>query len=145
MSGLTVAARASMLDGFESFMVTGSGQATLTVYQGSIALAVFNLGAASTGTPFGSAANDSLSLSSTLSAPVSNTGTAVAGKANRIVIVNQNSAEAYSATLSAVGGGGAIETPSLTVTAAATQRLNSLVFRMAATGLISAEASLTLA
>lgn len=141
---LSLGARASMLDGFETFMVSGTGQATLTVYQSNTALAVFNLGAASTGTPFGSANLDSLSLSSTLSAPVSNTGTAVAGTANRFVITNQNAATAYDGTISAVGGGGEIETPALTVTAAATQRLNSFVLRMASDGSLSVEASLTL-
>ena len=144
MSGLTTSARASMLDGLETFMVSGTGQATLTVYQTNTALCVFNLGAASTGTPFGSASSDSLSLSSTLSAPVSNTGTAVAGKANRFVITNQNSADAFEGTISTVGGGGQIEIPAVTVTAAATQKLNSFVFRMAASGELTVEASLTL-
>lgn len=133
-----------MLDGLEAFMVSGSGQATLTLYQTNTALAVFNLGASSTGTPFGTANLDSLALSSTLSAPVSNTGTAVAGKANRLVIVNQSSAEALSLTVGAVGSGAEVEMPTLTVTAAATQRLNALVLRMSATGGISAEASFTL-
>lgn len=141
---LSLSARASMLDGFEAFMVSGSGQATATLYQTNTALAVFNLGASSTGTPFGTANLDSLALSSTLSAPVSNTGTAVAGKANRLVIVNQSSAEALSLTVGAVGSGAEVEIPTLTVTAAATQRLNSLVLRMSATGAISAEASFTL-
>lgn len=134
-----------MLDGLETFMVSGSGQATLTLYQTNTALCVFNLGASSTGTPFGSANSDSLSLSSTLSAPVSNTGTAVAGTANRLVIVNQNSAEALSLTVGAVGSGAQVEIPSLTVTAAATQRLNAFVLRMAADGALSAEGSFTLA
>lgn len=133
-----------MLDGFETFMVVGSGQATLTLYQSNTALCVFNLGASSTGTPFGAANLDSLSLSSTLSAPVSNTGTAVAGTVNRFVITNQSVAEALSGTISAVGGGGDIEVPLLTVTAAATQRLNSFVLRMAADGSLSVEGSFTL-
>lgn len=141
---LSLGARASMLDGFETFMVVGSGQATLTLYQTNTALAVFNLGASSTGTPFGSANLDSLALSSTLSAPVSNTGTAVAGTANRFVIVNQNSAEALSGSIGGIGSGADIEAPALTVTAAATQRLNSFVLRMDAYGQISVEASLTL-
>lgn len=137
------AALAALLDGFEAFMVTGSGQATLTVYQTNTALCIFNLGASSTGTPFGAANLDSLALSSTLSAPVSNTGTAVAGTANRFIIVNQNTATALSGTISAVGGGGDIETPTVTVTAAATQRLNALVVRASAQGALSLEASLT--
>ncbi len=144
MSTFTASALASMLDGFESFMVSGSGQATLTLYQTNTALCVFNLGASSTGTPFGSATAGSLPLSSTLSAPVSNTGTAVAGTANRFVIVNQNAATAGSGTVSAVGGGGDIETPSLTVTAASTQKLNALTLRQASNGLLSWEGSLTL-
>lgn len=141
---LSLGARAAMLDGFETFMVVGSGQAVLTLYQTNTSLAVFNLGASSTGTPFGSANLDSLALSSTLSAPVSNTGTAVAGTANRFVIVNQNSAEALSGTIGAIGSGADIETPLLTVTAAATQRLNSFVLRMDAYGEVSVEGSLTL-
>jgi hypothetical protein len=144
MSTFTSSALASMLDGFESFMVSGTGQATLTLYQTNTALCVFNLGASSTGTPFGSATAGSLALSSTLSAPVSNTGTAVAGTVNRFVIVNQNAATAASGTVSAVGGGGDIETPSLTVTAASTQKLNALTLRQASDGLLSWEGSLTL-
>lgn len=141
---VALSARASLLDGFETFMVSGTGQATLTVYQTNLALCVFNLGASSTGTPFGSATADSLALSSTLSAPVTNTGTAVAGTANRFVVVNQNSATAISGTISAIGGGGDIEVPSVAVTASATQTLNAFVLRMASTGLLSVEASLTL-
>lgn len=141
---LSLSARAAMLDGFETFMVSGSGQATLTLYHTNTALAVFNLGAASTGTPFGSASLDSLSLSSTLSAPISNTGTAVGGTVNRFVIVNQNGDTALSGSVGAVGSGAMIETPSLTVTAASTQKLNSFVLRMDGYGDLSVEASLTL-
>lgn len=141
---VALAARATMLDGFETFMVSGTGQATLTVYQGNTSLCVFNLGASSTGTPFGSGTNDSLSLSSTLSAPVSNTGTSVAGTANRFVIVNQNSATALSGTISATGGGGVIEVPSVSVSASTTQYLNSFTLRMASDGSLSVQASLTL-
>ena len=145
MITIATALRASMLDGIETFMISGSGQATLTLYQGDTALVVWNLGVVSTGTPFGSGINDSLTLSSTLGAPVSNTGTSVAGHANRFVIVNQSSATALSGTVSAVGGGGDLVTPSTTVTAATTQRLNSFVIRMSATGVLSLEASITLA
>jgi hypothetical protein len=141
---LSVTASNALLDGFETFMVSGTGQATLTVYQTNTALCVFNLGASSTGTPFGTAGGRALSLSSTLSAPVANTGTAVAGTANRFIIVNQNAATALTGTISAVGGGGDIETPSLTVTAAAAQALNAFVVRQDATGLLSIEGSLTL-
>lgn len=141
---IPVAARASLLDGFETFMVVGSGQATLTIYQTNTALCVFNLGASSTGTPFGSANSDSLALSSTLSAPVSNTGTSVAGTANRFVFVNQNSATALEGTVSTVGGGGDLEVPTVAVSAATTQRLNAFVIRMASNGALSVEGSLTL-
>jgi len=141
---ISVTASNALLDGFETFMVSGTGQATLTVYQTNTALCVFNLGASSTGTPFGTAAGRALSLSSTLSAPVANTGTAVAGTANRFIIVNQNAVTALTGTISAVGGGGDIETPSLTVTAAAAQALNAFVIRQSATGLLSIEGSLTL-
>lgn len=144
---LALGARALMLDGFESFMVVGASQATLTVYQGTTALAVFNLGAPSTGTPFGSASADSLALaSSTYTVPVLNTGTAVAGKANNFIINTQTASTlALSGAISAVGGGGEIEVPSLTVTAAAVQRLNALTIRMASNGGLSVEGSLTLA
>lgn len=142
---LPVAARASVLNGLETFMVVGSGQATLTLYQTNTSLCVFNLGASSTGTPFGAAVNDSLSLSSTLSAPVSNTGAAVAGTANRFVIVNQNAADALSGTIGGVGSGADIEVPALTVTASTTQTLNAFILRMASTGVLSVEASLSLA
>ncbi len=133
-----------MLDGFETFMVAGALQATLTLYQTNLALCVFNLGASSTGTPFGSATNDSMALSITLAAPVSNTGTAVAGNANRFVIQGQVPSDALSGTVSGYGGGGDIQVPAVAVTAAATQRLNSFVLRMASTGLLTAEASFTL-
>lgn len=142
---LSLGARSSMLDGFETYMVVGASQATLTIYQNNTSLCVFNLGASSTGTPFGAAASGGLSLSSTLSAPVSNTGTSVAGTANRFVIVGQTSgATALSGSISAAGGGGDIEVASTTVTASTTQTLNALVLRMASTGLLSVEGSLTL-
>lgn len=141
---VALAARATMLDGLETFMVSGTGQATFTVYQGNTSLCVFNLGASSTGTPFGSGTNDSLSLSSTLSPPVSNTGTSVAGTANRFVIVNQNSATALSGTISAIGGGGVIEVPNVSVSASTTQYLNSFTLRMASDGSLTVQGSLTL-
>lgn len=134
-----------MLDGFETLMIAGAGQATLTVYQTDISLAVFNLGASGSGVPFGSAVSDSIALSSTLSAPISNTGTAVAGTANRFIVANQGLATMLAGTISAVGGGGDIQVPSTTVTAVATScRLNSFVIRVSATGVLTVEASLTL-
>lgn len=141
---IALGARASMLDGFETFMVSGTGQASLTVFQGNVTLCVFNLGAASTGTPFGTAVSDSLALSSTLSAPVSNTGTAVAGTANRFIIAGQVPSTALTGTISGVGGGGDIEVPSTAVTASSTQKLNAFTLRMAANGALTVEASLTL-
>lgn len=137
MSTISSSARASMLDGFETFMLVGSGTANFTVYQGTISLAVFPLAAA----PFGSAASNAMTLAST---PISSTGTEVAGKANRWVITNQDGTTAASGTLSTRGGGGDIETDSLTITAAATQTLNALVMRMEADGEIFWEGSLTL-
>lgn len=137
MSAISTSARTSMLDGFETFMLLGSGTANFTVYQGTIALAVFPLAAA----PFGSAASNAMTLAST---PISSTGTEVAGKANRWVITNQNGDTAASGTLSSRGGGGDLETDNLTITAAATQTLNALVMRMEADGTIYWEGSLTL-
>lgn len=143
---LALNARAAMLDGFEAFMVVGASQATLTILQTDTVLAVFNLGASSTGTPFGAASGDSMALaSSTYTVPVSNTGTAVAGNANRFIFNTQTaSTTALTGSISAVGGGGDIQVPSVAVTAAATQKLNQFTIRMAASGLITVEASLTL-
>lgn len=134
---LSLGARAAMLDGFEDYMEVGSGTANFTVYQTNTSLAVFPLAA----TPFGAGNLDSIVASST---PISSTGTEVAGKANRFVITNQNGDTALSGSIGAIGSGADIETPSLTITAAATQTLNSLVLRMGAYGDISVEASLTL-
>jgi hypothetical protein len=134
---LSLGARASMLDGFEDYMESGSGTANFTVYQTHTSLAVFPLAAA----PFGSGNLDSLVAAST---PINSTGTEVAGKANRFVITNQNGDTALSGTVGAIGSGADIETPALTVTAAATQTLNALVVRMASTGELSVEGSLTL-
>ena len=137
MGTIAVATRALMLDGFEDSMEVGSGTANFTVYQGNTSLAVFPLNA----TPFGAATSDAVAAAS---APISSTGTEVAGTANRFVITNQNGDTVYDGTISAVGGGGDIQAPALTVTAAATQTLNSLVMRMAANGAVTWEASLVL-
>lgn len=134
---IALATRALMLDGFEDSMEVGAGTANFTVYQTNTSLAVFPLAA----TPFGSGNLDSIVLAST---PINSTGTEVAGTANRFVVTNQNGDTTLSGTISAIGGGGDIEVPSLTVTAAATQTLNALVLRMASTGALSVEASLTL-
>lgn len=125
-----------MLDGFEDYMEVGSGTANFTVYQTNTSLAVFPLAA----TPFGAGNLDSIVASST---PINSTGTEVAGTANRFVVTNQNGDTALSGSIGAIGSGADIELPSLTVTAAATQTLNSLVLRMAADGELSVEASLT--
>jgi len=137
MTTFANSALASMLDGFETFMLVGSGTANFTVYQTNTSLCVFPLAA----TPFGAANATSLTLAST---PISSTGTEVAGTANRFVITNQNGDTAASGTISGIGGGGDIETASLTITAAATQALNALVLRMAASGALRWEGSLTL-
>ena len=134
---LSLGARALMLDGFEDYMEVGSGTANFTVYQTFTSLAVFPLAA----TPFGAGNLDSLVASST---PISSTGTEVAGKANRFIITNQDGSTAKSGSIGAIGSGADIETPNLTITAAATQTLNSLVLRMDAYGDVSVEASLTL-
>ncbi len=133
---VSVDARAMMLDGFEDFLEVGGSTANLTIYQGNTSLCVFPLAAA----PLGAGNADSIVAAST---PISSTGTEVAGKANRFVITNQDGDAALSGTISAIGGGGDIEVPSVTVTAAATQTLNALVLRMAADCSISVEASIT--
>ena len=134
---IAVATRALMLDGFEDSMEVGASTANFTVYQGNTSLAVFPLNA----TPFGAGTNDALTVTS---APIDSTGTEVAGTANRFILTNQNGTTVMTGTISAVGGGGDIEVPALTVTAAATQTLNSLVLRMAVNGAVSVEASLVL-
>lgn len=134
---IALSARAYLLDGFETFMLVGSGTANLTIYQGNTALCVFPLNA----TPFGAAVGDSLVLAST---PISSTGTEVAGTANRFILTNQNAETGMSGTVSAIGGGGVLQAPALTVTAAATQTLNALVVRMSASGELTLEGSLTL-
>ena len=103
-----------MLDGFEDSMEVGASTANFTVYQGNTSLAVFPLDA----TPFEAATNDAIAAAT---APIDSTGTEVAGKANRFVITNQNGDTALTGTISGIGGGGDLETSSLTVTAAATQ------------------------
>lgn len=134
---LSLGARALMLDGFEDYMEVGSGTANFTLYQTNTSLAVFPLAA----TPFGAGNLDSIVAAST---PINSTGTEVAGTANRYVITNQNGDTAKSGSVGAIGSGAEIELPSLTVTAALTQTLNSLVLRMGASGELSVEASLTL-
>jgi hypothetical protein len=134
---LSLGARALTLDGFEDYMEVGSGTANFTLYQTNTSLAVFPLAA----TPFGAGNSDAIVLAST---PVSSTGTEVAGAANRFVITNQNGDTALSGTVGAIGSGADIQAPALTVTGAATQTLNALVLRMASTGALSVEASLTL-
>lgn len=133
---LSLGARAAMLDGFETYMLLGSGTANFTLYQTNTALAVFPLDLI----PFFAANLDSM----VADAPIASTGTEVAGTANRFVITNQSGDTALSGTVGAIGSGADIETPSLTVTAAATQTLNMLILRMAADGVVSVEASLTL-
>ncbi len=118
-------------------MLVGSGTANLTLYQGNTALCVFPLAAS----PFGAAVTDSLTLAS---APISSTGTEVAGTANRFILTNQNGDTAMSGSVSAVGGGGVLQVPALTVTAAATQTLNALVVRMASDGSLTLEGSFAL-
>lgn len=134
---LSLGARALMLDGFEDYLEVGAGTANFTLYQTNTALAVFPLAS----TPLGAGNLDSIVAAST---PISSTGTEVAGTANRFVITNQNGDTAKSGSVGAIGSGADIETSSLTVTAAATQTLNSLVLRMAASGEVTVEASLTL-
>lgn len=134
---ISLGARALMLDGFEDFLEVGAGTANFTVYQTNTSLCVFPLAA----TPLGAAVSDGIVAASV---PISSTGTEVAGKANRFVITNQNAGTSLSGTIGTIGSGADIETPSLTVTAAATQTLNSLVLRMAEDGSLTVEASLTL-
>ena len=129
--------RAAMLNGIETFL-NDTGTATLNIYQTNTLLCSFQMSA----TPLGSAVSDSIAASSL---PISNTGTSVAGLANRFTLVSEASVLGMSGTVSAVGGGGDLQAPSVRVSASTTQKLNALVFRMAANGLLSLEGSLTLA
>src|SRR5688572_27984588 len=99
--------RAAFLDGFDGFVNTGSGTSTLTVYQTNTSLAVFNLST----TAFGAAVAGSLALASV---PISSTGTEVAGKANRFVIVSRDGDTVLSGSIGAIGSGADIETENLT-------------------------------
>lgn len=137
MSSLALASRAAALGGIGTLMATGASTATATLYQTNTSLAVFNLSS----TPFGSGNSDSLVLASV---PISSTGTAVAGNANTLILRNRNAATVATFTVSGVGGGGDIVVPSIAITAALTQTLNALVLRMAASGLLTVEASFTL-
>jgi hypothetical protein len=136
---LTVAlpTRTLMLEGIETSVLTGGGTANITLYQTNLALCVFPLAA----DPFGAAVSSGIALASV---PISSTGTEVAGNANRFVMVDEAGTTVLTGTVSAIGGGGDIETPSVAVTAAATQTLNSFVLRMASNGALTVEASLTL-
>lgn len=134
---LQLAARAALLNGLETFL-NDSGTATFNLYQTSTLLATFNLNA----TPFGSAVNDSIAAGSL---PVSNTGTSTAGTANYFTLVSEAGSLALTGTISATGGGGDIEVPSTTVSGSTTQKLNALIVRMASSGALSLECSLTLA
>lgn len=133
---LELACRAALLNGLETFL-NDTGTATFNVYQTNTLLATFDLSA----TPLGSAVSDSIAASSL---PVSNTGTSVAGYANRFTLVSEAGVLGLSGTVSATGGGGDIEVPSTTVTGSTTQTLNALVVRMSSTGSLSLECSLTL-
>lgn len=135
MVEVALAARTALLDGLFTFLETGAGSANFTLYQTNTPLAVFPLATFSTGVL------DTMSLTA---AVVSSTGTEVAGTANRFVITNQNGATVASGSVGGVGSGADIETPSLTITAAATQTLNALVLRAAPSGALSVQASLSL-
>lgn len=132
--GLSMAARTAMLNGIFELLEGGSSPA-FTLYQGNTALAVFPLASLSV------AVLDSLSLTSVA---VNSTGTEVAGAANRFIITSDTGSSAHSGTVGAIGSGADLEVPTLTITAAATQTLNSLVLRCAADGSISTEGSIAL-
>lgn len=130
---LSVGARTAMLNGLAELLADGSP--AFTLYQTNTALAVFPL------TSISAAVLDAVSLTT---AAVNSTGTEVAGTANRFVITSDTDVPAFSGSVGARGSGADIETTSLTITAAATQTLNSLVLRIDAYGNISAEASIAL-
>jgi hypothetical protein len=127
--------QAAMLNGIETFL-NDSGTATLNIYQTFTLLCTFNLNA----TPLNSAVADSITATSL---PVSNTGTSAAGMANKFSLLSEAGVLGATGTISAVGGGGDIEVPSLTVSASTTQKLNAFTIRISTDGSLTLEASLT--
>jgi hypothetical protein len=131
---IALGARATMLDGFETFMGGGLA-ATLVIRQTNLVLATFVLN----NPPFAVASNDSMILTTP---PISATADA-SGNANNFLLNNQTAVLALSGTISGLGGGGDIEAPSVAITTGVSQRLNTFILRMASTGLLSVEASFT--
>jgi hypothetical protein len=132
---VALGARATMLNGFETFMAGVSG--TLVLRQTNLVLATFILGS----TPFAAASNDSMIVT----APPISVVSVASGTANNFLLNTGSAVLALSGTISGVGGGGDIEAPSVNITTAVSQRINTLVLRMASNGALTLEASLTLA
>lgn len=135
MLSIELALRAAMLNGIETFL-NDSGTAKFNVLQTYTPLVTFSL----TATPLGTAMLDSIVASAL---PINSTGVISAGQANRFTIESEAGVLGMSGSISAVGGGGDIQVPSVTISAGQTQRLNALVFRMASNGLLTLEGSLT--
>ena len=132
---LELALRAAMLNAIETFL-NDSGTAKLNILQTYTTLLSFSL----TATPLGSAANDSIAVAS---APINSTGVITGGYANRFTLESEAGLLALSGTISAYGGGGDLQVPSVLISAGQTQRLNALVLRMASNGALSIDGSLT--
>ena len=132
---IALGARATMLNGFETFMAAGLA-ATLVIRQTNLVLATFILN----NPPFQAASNDSVILTT----PPISVAAVASGNANNFLMNNQTAALALSGTISSIGGGGDIEAPSVAITSAVSQRLNTFILRMASNGQLTVEASLTL-
>lgn len=132
---LSSTAAAGMLQGFSN--VTDSSAlntATLTVYQTQISLVVFTLAGGPWETPEG----PSMALGNLTSTQAAD----VSGVANRFVLRSAEGETLLTGTISALGGGGDIETPNVFVTEGANQTLNAFVLTMATNGEIDLVGSL---
>jgi len=128
-----------MLNGWDVAVRNGSSSAHVLISQGVIELVHFHLGAS---VSFGAATADSISLAGSL--PLLNTGTAVAGNANRFAVHDEDDNVLLTGVLSTFGGGGDVQTTAVAVTAGADQNLNGLTLRMGPSGLVLVEMSVTL-
>jgi hypothetical protein len=128
-----------MLNGFATAIDSTGSSAALVIRQTNLNLVTFTLGA----TPFASAFSDSIIVTGP---PITNAAVAVLGNANNFRLLDEDSAVCLTGTISAVGGGGDIELPSVsvTVTTIGLQRLNTFILRMGPTGALTVEASMTL-
>jgi hypothetical protein len=126
-----------MLNGLGTFVNDAVTPATIIIRQTTIVLATISINA----TPFAAASNDSMIVT----APPFSANASATGTANNFQLKSENLVLSLSGTISAIGGGGDVQVPAVAITSGASQRLNTFILRMAATGLLSVEASFTFA